>query len=562
MLDCGRHVGSYFSLWGTLDSVLGENGNKFGDYVEGNLVRMSIVTTHPEIAKQWHPTKNGDLKPENITSGSGIPLWWLCINKCDYGCLHEWKAPMYSRKGGGGCPFCSLPKKTFCFHESIKYTHPEIALQWHPTKNGDLKPENFSKGSDEKIWWFCENTCPEGCKHEYESAISNRTGIKNMGCIYCSNHSPKNLCIHTSFVTTHPEIADEWHPTKNGDLKPEDYLSGSGVSVWWLCKNITVCGCPREWKAAIGDRCNRRGCPYCSSPKKKICIHESIAYTHPEVASQWHPTKNGDLKPENYSKGSNEVIWWLCPNKCEYGCPHEWRATINTRCQDHGCPFCDGKKAHCYHNSIEFNYPQMCNEIHTTKNEDIGLIKSLTGGSNKKVWWICSKNTTHEWKTVIANRCLSGNGCPFCKNKTERKLLEFLTTYYPDIFTELKFDSCKNILRLPFDFCIPSLKVIIELDGRQHFKHIKLFKNNVDDSIHRDIYKMQRAEAEGYKVIRIFQEDVYDNPEKWLEENLLPEIKSEDRNHAFISAIPNMYDAHKELYNRKLQLCVNRSDII
>jgi hypothetical protein len=23
MLDCGRHIGSYFSLWGTLDSVLG-----------------------------------------------------------------------------------------------------------------------------------------------------------------------------------------------------------------------------------------------------------------------------------------------------------------------------------------------------------------------------------------------------------------------------------------------------------------------------------------------------------------------------------------------------------
>lgn len=520
---------------------------------------MSILETHPEIASQWHPTKNGNLKPEDITSGSGIQIWWLCINKCEYGCLHEWANSMYSRKGGSGCPYCSIPKKKICIHKSIKYTHPEIANEWHPTKNEDLKPENYSKGSEKQVWWFCKDTCSEGCRHEWKASINHRTRYKNTGCIYCSNNSPENLCIHTSFVKTHPEIYKEWHPIKNGDLKPENYLSGSSKKVWWLCKNITTCGCPHEWEAAIGDRCSKRrgsrGCPYCSKPSKKICIHESIKYTHPDIIKQWHPTKNGVLKPENYSKGSNDSIWWLCPNKCKYGCNHEWFASINPRCiRGIGCPFCaNNGKASCYHDSIEFNYPQICNEIHKEKNEDIKLIKLLTGGSKKKIWWMCSKNLTHEWKTVISNRCLSGNGCPFCKNKTETKLLNFLKKHYSDIYTELKIDSCKNILHLPFDFCIPSLKIIIELDGRQHFKHIKLFKNNVEESIQRDIYKMKQAEAEGYKIIRIFQEDVYNNDKKWLETNLLPEILNEDRAPVFISSIEDLYDEHIRVYNINLK---------
>jgi very-short-patch-repair endonuclease len=103
------------------------------------------------------------------------------------------------------------------------------------------------------------------------------------------------------------------------------------------------------------------------------------------------------------------------------------------------------------------------------------------------------------------------------------------------------------------------MKLIIELDGRQHFIQVSNW-TAPEDSIKRDIYKMQKAEAEGYKVIRILQEDVLNNDEKWLEENLLPHILVEDRNHVFISSIPNMYDSHKELYNRKVEIILDESD--
>ena len=135
-------------------------------------------------------------------------------------------------------------------------------------------------------------------------------------------------------------------------------------------------------------------------------------------------------------------------------------------------------------------------------------------------------------------------GCPNCVHKTEKLLLDFLTKYY-SIIRNFKLDSCKNKSHLPYDFYIPEKKVIIELDGLQHFEQVSNW-NPPDKK--RDIYKMKKAEESGYKVIRIFQEDVYNNDEVWLENNLLNEIKSTDCSHVFISSVETLYNEHIKLY--------------
>ena len=37
-----------------------------------------LATVNPMLAKEWHPTKNENLNPEDITSGSSKEVWWLC----------------------------------------------------------------------------------------------------------------------------------------------------------------------------------------------------------------------------------------------------------------------------------------------------------------------------------------------------------------------------------------------------------------------------------------------------------------------------------------------------
>jgi len=59
--------------------------------------KKSFAETHPEVAKQWHPTKNADLSPFDITSGSNKKVWW----KCPKGEDHEWEMSIASRASSG-----------------------------------------------------------------------------------------------------------------------------------------------------------------------------------------------------------------------------------------------------------------------------------------------------------------------------------------------------------------------------------------------------------------------------------------------------------------------------
>ena len=59
--------------------------------------------------------------------------------------------------------------------------YPEISKEWHPTKNGDSKPDEFTYGSGKKVWWLC----PKG--HSYDSKILNRTSKNKSGCPHCNN---------------------------------------------------------------------------------------------------------------------------------------------------------------------------------------------------------------------------------------------------------------------------------------------------------------------------------------------------------------------------------------
>lgn len=60
------------------------------------------MTENPNLASEWHPTKNGNLKPENATPKSGKRVWWKC-SKCGTSFI----CPIKTRKNEGGCPQCA-----------------------------------------------------------------------------------------------------------------------------------------------------------------------------------------------------------------------------------------------------------------------------------------------------------------------------------------------------------------------------------------------------------------------------------------------------------------------
>jgi len=61
----------------------------------------NFLIANPHLLKEWHPTKNGELKPRDITPMSEKMIWWVCEQG------HEWKTRAYTRTRGSGCPLCA-----------------------------------------------------------------------------------------------------------------------------------------------------------------------------------------------------------------------------------------------------------------------------------------------------------------------------------------------------------------------------------------------------------------------------------------------------------------------
>lgn len=279
-----------------------------------------LPESHPHLAAEWHPELNGDLRPEDVSSSFKTPVWWTCPRDPE----HAYRMRIDVRVHGGKCKECPLRLPTS--GESLKERRPDLAREWDYERNGSLTPDIVTLSSGRKAWWICSK-----CGHRYESVIAPRT-VKGVGCPACSGRVATET---TSLQVTHPELAAEWHPTKNDVLTPASVRPGSSRSVWWRCTS-----CDHEWTAAISSRTKRgTGCPACSG--RVATTATSLATLNPELAAQWHPTLN-DRKPDQVKSGSEYEATWLCANNPE----HVWQARVAHRAVMGiwDCPLCSGGK--------------------------------------------------------------------------------------------------------------------------------------------------------------------------------------------------------------------------
>ena len=383
-----------------------------------------LATRQPELAKEWHPTKNGNLTPEMVTCGSSKKVWWLLSHDDPETRRHfdfEWQERVADRANGQGCPFL-VGKAVWCGYNDLATKRPDIAAQWHPTRNKDLTPDMVTYGSNAKVWWFLSYDDPETKMHydfEWESTIITR--VKGAGCPFLSGHDiwPG----YNDLATKQPELAKEWHPTKNGDITPEEVTCGSSKKVWWLLpyddpetgKHFDF-----EWEAQIDVRVGGSGCPYLSGNAIVVGFND-LETKQPKLAAQWHPTKNGDLKPDMVTCGSSRKVWWLLPYDDPDTDEHldlEWEAPIDVRVGGSGCPYLSGQAVLIGFNDLATKKPELAAQWHPTKNGDI-TPEEVTCGSSQKVWWLLpyddpdtGKHFVFEWEAPINVRS-GGAGCPY-----------------------------------------------------------------------------------------------------------------------------------------------------
>lgn len=518
----------------------------------GNAVHSGfndLATLRPDIASQWSMGLNQGLKPSDVTLGSSKKVWWECREG------HSWCASVAARVKGSGCPYCANQLVLAGFND-LATTDPTLANEWHPTRNGDVSPNQVVAGSTKrKVWWMCpfgheyqampasrkmgagcpicakeaKTSFPEQALYYYLGKVTRAesrflfdgeyeidvylpelgVGIEYDGLFWHERESAKkrerekdeylrergvrvirvkevkgecpsaggdtlfsryqasgvhvvdavrDVCrlvgveppeidldrdrgeIYSLYVEgrkaaslqeRNPELASEWHPIRNGGLTPDMVSYSSGKSVWWLCDKS------HEWLSTVDNRVKGSGCPYCAGKRVVEGVND-LGTTHPAIASEWHCSKNGALTPQMVSKGSRKKVWWRCAEG------HEYSSTVSNRVNGRGCPFCASKRTG---ESRHRNYLATCDsfavaggdfldEWDSDNNTDI-TPDDVTPGSSRKVWWVCKEG--HRYEASVANR-VAGRGCPYCSGKRLLEGFNDLATISPAVAAEWNYD--------------------------------------------------------------------------------------------------------------------------
>ena len=399
------HPGTHKKIWWKCKKsheweakiVMRTKGNNC-PYCSGNLVSKdnNLKIMFPKVAKEWHPTKNGKNKPEGFLWGSKQKFWWLCKNG------HEWIAEIGARtnkRGGTGCPKCThqtsknemriMAELSYIFKNiisryRIKNTEIDIYIDklklgiehdgsyWHKEKNemdrkknsflevnniklirirhhplpkinsSDiiLKVTQFMRKKDiDKLFMFIKKEYKNNIDENEMKLINQYLGKNNfaMESTYLKflSYAPDPLPEHSAEHVAPKKVKEEWHPTKNKPLALKNFNRSSNQKVWWKCNK------GHEWEATVGSRMNAHECPYCTN--RYVCKSNNLEKMLPSIAAEWHPTKNGKLKPMDLTYRSKTKVWWKCKNG------HEWENSVASRAAKNiirQCRFCvyEGRK--------------------------------------------------------------------------------------------------------------------------------------------------------------------------------------------------------------------------
>lgn len=425
----------------------------------------NIKTLFPELIKEWHPIKNGNLKPEEVVKGSHKIIWWICKKG------HEWKTEAKTRTlAGNNCPFCA--NQMVGRDNNLKFLYPEIAKEWHPIKNGKIQPEDIVSGSNKKFWWLC----PRG--HSYQTTVTQRT-VRKTNCSRCSNQTSKpefrivaelesifkkvssrhkfkkiEIDIFIEDINLGIEYDGAYHHKKKyaldsqkniflknnliklirvrraplnklnehdiivyqDELKKKD-LDNLITSIYDLCNSEQKILIKNylKYKKFINEESYKKYLSYFPGPIPS----KSLAVVDPQLAKQWDYKKNYPLEPESFYPKSSEKVWWIC----EKG--HSWKASIVNRSRPRktllGCPKCMGHHSTLLieDNNLQIKYPIVAQEWHPTKNGDLKP-KQVAKASSKKVWWLCPNG--HEYIMKVSSRTNQRRpqGCLKCYNMYRR----------------------------------------------------------------------------------------------------------------------------------------------
>ena len=364
----------------------------------GGIVRKDLL-------QDWDYSRN-QRGPDEYSPNSNEVVFWKC-----HICAHEWKSKVSNRSHGRGCPCCSNRVLVQGIND-LQTTHPDIANEWDYKLNFPITPRDVMHGTAHEYYWICPNG------HEPYLKSPNKRTSQNSGCPECNKGRQSSFAERALFYYVqqmYPDAINRYKNIFNNGMELDVYIPSLSLAIeydgiafhkktklereqrkyhicqehkikllrikeediegMWLTqtdnadeifhtdydgKNFDKLEDTIRWvisKISFGKFCDidlKRDETKIRALSPAYLKKYSLAALYPEIAKEWHPTKNGNLLPNMFLCGSGYKAWWLCPK-----CGHEWQREINSRVgQKTGCKKCylERIKTQCPNNKTIYQY--------------------------------------------------------------------------------------------------------------------------------------------------------------------------------------------------------------
>ena len=240
------------------------------------------------------------------------------------------------------------------------------------------------------------------------------------------------------------------------ELMSKEYINSNKYLKWHCLKEE----CGEIFEANWNNIQSHWGCGFCAG--KQVGVSNCLATKNSELASEWHPTLNGDLTPWDVASNTHKKIWWICKE-----CGHEWKLSPNER-KNNGCSKCNKSKGE-----------KECNKVFVSK----GMIEI----------------DQNNYETSILD-----------KNN--------ITHFIPQMTFKGLFGLKGGLLS--YDFYLPEYNLLIEYQGEFHDgTAYQQTKEEFEKQQEHDRRKKEYAEYNNIKLLEIWYWD-FDNIEEILSKYL------------------------------------------
>ena len=121
---------------------------------------------------------------------------------------------------------------------------------------------------------------------------------------------------------------------------------------------------------------------------------------------------------------------------------------------------------------------------------------------------------------------LRGSGCSECnkESKGEKRIEEILNSKNISFERSKNFEDLKDVKYLTYDFYLPDYNLLIEYNGKQHYRGDSIFFKNAKNSFHRQLHhdwlKRKYANKNNFNYLVISYKD-YNKTQEKIEEILI-----------------------------------------